>query len=103
VPVQWNANAATFESPVPPLFLTSTELVDPEILEAMLALTQLLFAAFEDEAVAALPVVFWLSVGKVQFVKVPLEGVPKASPTAYLVLNVFQSVAVKYPLTEVVA
>ena len=29
-------------------------------------------------AVAALPVVFWLSVGNVQFAKLPEEGVPKA-------------------------
>jgi hypothetical protein len=28
--------------------------------------------------VAALPVVFWFKVGKVQFVKVPLDGVPRA-------------------------
>ena len=33
-------------------------------------------------AVAALPVVFWFSVGNVQFVKVPLEGVPNAPPDA---------------------
>jgi hypothetical protein len=30
------------------------------------------------EAVAALPVVFWFSVGNVQFVKVPDAGVPSA-------------------------
>ena len=29
---------------------------------------------------AAVPVVFWLSVGNVQFVKVPLAGVPKGPP-----------------------
>lgn len=31
---------------------------------------------------AALPVVFWLSVGNVQFVSVPDEGVPSAPPGA---------------------
>ena len=30
---------------------------------------------------AAVPVVFWFSVGNVQFVSVPEEGVPKAPPT----------------------
>ena len=30
---------------------------------------------------AAVPVVFWFKVGKVQFVNVPLEGVPKAGVT----------------------
>ena len=45
----------------------------------------------------------------VKFVAVPLEGVPKAPPlTKYdpagcLLLKVFQSVDVKYPLTDVVA
>jgi hypothetical protein len=33
-------------------------------------------------AVAALPVVFWFNVGKVQLAKLPLEGVPKAPPDA---------------------
>ena len=32
-------------------------------------------------AVAALPVVFWFSVGKVQFAKLPEEGVPSAGVT----------------------
>ena len=33
-------------------------------------------------AVAALPVVFWFSVGNVQLAKLPLEGVPNAPPDA---------------------
>ena len=33
-------------------------------------------------AVAALPDVFWFSVGKVQLAKLPLEGVPNAPPDA---------------------
>ena len=31
-------------------------------------------------SVAALPVVFWFSVGNVQLVSVPLDGVPRAPP-----------------------
>ena len=33
-------------------------------------------------SVAALPVVFWFSVGKVQFVSVPLVGVPRMGVTS---------------------
>jgi hypothetical protein len=36
-------------------------------------------------AVAALPLVFWLSVGKVQLVRIPDAGVPSAIPTPKLV------------------
>ena len=34
------------------------------------------------ESPAAVPEVFWLSVGNVQFVSVPLDGVPSAPPGA---------------------
>lgn len=34
--------------------------------------------------VAAVPVVFWFSVGNVQLVRVPLEGVPSAPPETKL-------------------
>lgn len=35
---------------------------------------------FVDDRLPALPVVFWFSVGKVQLVNVPDEGVPRAPP-----------------------
>jgi hypothetical protein len=39
----------------------------------------------------------------VKLVAVPLDGVPNAPPVEYLLLNVFQSVDVRYPFAEVVA
>lgn len=55
------------------------------------------------------PVVFWLSVGNVQFVNVPEDGVPSAppevmyEPAGCLLLNVDQSVEVKYPFALALA
>ena len=51
-------------------------------------------------AVAALPVVFWFSVGNVQLAKLPLEGVPKAPPDA---TGVNPSAPVTSPLESVTA
>jgi hypothetical protein len=39
-------------------------------------------AVVANVAVAALPDVFWFSVGNVQLAKLPLEGVPNAPPDA---------------------
>ena len=51
----------------------------------------------EVVSVAALPVVFWLRVGKVQLVSVPEEGVPSAPPETRLPL----AVPVKAPIKVV--
>ena len=46
---------------------------------------------------AALPVVFWFNVGNVQFVNVPLDGVPRTPPATRLPL----AVPVKAPVNVV--
>jgi hypothetical protein len=51
-------------------------------------------------AVAALPVVFWFSVGNVQLAKLPLEGVPNAPPDA---TGVNPNAPVTSPLDNVTA
>jgi hypothetical protein len=50
--------------------------------------------------VAALPVVFWLSVGNVQLVKVPLDGVPSAPPLTKFPLAVPVKAAVIVPAVK---
>ena len=50
-----------------------------------------------DDNPAAVPEVFWLRVGNVQFVKVPLDGVPRAGVVKVgLVLSTIEPV----PVTE---
>lgn len=49
-------------------------------------------------AVAALPVVFWLRVGKVQFAKLPDDGVPKAGVTS---VGLFDSTLLPEPVDVV--
>jgi hypothetical protein len=59
-------------------------------------------AKIEDNP-AAVPVVFWFSVGNVQFTKLPDDGVPNAPPLDSLSLKVFQFVDVRYPFVVEVA
>ena len=82
--------------------------VPPDKLAAVKALVAFAaFVAFVADAadvaklaVAALPVVFWFSVGNVQLAKLPLEGVPKAPPDA---MGVNPSALVTSPLVRVTA
>ena len=89
---------------VPKSGVTSVGLVEstvlPEPVEEVTPVPPEATAKVADKP-AAVPDVFWLSVGNVQFVSVPEDGVPKAPPTvtyepaACLPLKVFQSVDVR--------
>ena len=47
-----------------------------------------------EDSPAAVPVVFWLSVGKVQLAKLPEAGVPSAGATNVLLDSVWEPVRV---------
>ena len=49
---------------------------------------------------AAVPVVFWLSVGKVQFVRVPEDGVPSAGVTS---VGLVAKTRLPVPVTELLS
>ena len=63
----------------PPEVLKVTALVtDPAVVAVVAVVAVAALPVQEPE----LPVVFWFSVGKVQFAKLPDEGVPSAPPGA---------------------
>jgi hypothetical protein len=49
---------------------------------------------------AAVPVVFWFKVGKVQFVKVPEDGVPSAGVTS---VGLVAKTMLPVPVTELLS
>ena len=74
--------------------------VDALVAVAALVAVDAELADVAKVAVAALPVVFWFSVGNVQFVKVPLDGVPSAPPLTKFPLAVPVKAAVIVPAVK---
>jgi len=96
------ATVPSIDTPVPETLIPVPAVTTVISADPLKATPWILREVAKVVAVAALPVVFWLSVGNVQLDKLPLAGVPKAGAVSVgLVSVLLVSVCVPFKVTTV--